>query len=190
LDHETVIQLVLPSAVRVDPVVNLIFDITAQERRATIKESPIILETNPPVGSDQQVSYYLLSAADSEDGTPVLENLHHWLDKGMWGLGRRTGYRKTFAPGDRLCFYAARIGVVAECVAVSPAFELDRKQSPKPKLNVPYGIRLADLRWFESTPVVLTSEVRAELSAYEGRDLSKGWAWFVQGTSKLTPEDF
>jgi hypothetical protein len=141
-------------------------------------------------GADEHISYYLLPAADSEDGMPVLENLHHWLDRGMWGLGQRTGYRKAFRPGDRLCFYAVRIGVVAECTVVSPAFELDQKESPKPHLDVPYGIRLKDVRWFENMPIALTTDVRTELSAFQGRDLSKGWAWFVQGTSKLTAEDF
>jgi len=89
-----------------------------------------------------------------------------------------------------LCFYAVRIGVVAECTVTSPAFDLDHKKSPKPNLDVPYGMRLKDVRWFEDTPVALTPEVRAELSAFQGRDLNKGWAWFVQGTSKLTAEDF
>ena len=121
---------------------------------------------------------------------PVLENLHHWLGRKMWGLGQRTGYRKHFQPGDRMCFYAARIGVVAECAVASPSFGLERKKSPKPHLDVPYGIRLRDVRWFEDAPIALTTEVRAELSAFEGRDLSKGWAWFVQGTSKVTQQDF
>lgn len=189
LEHETVFQLLLPSPVRVDTIINLIFDITSQERRAAVEEAPSFVQPEQPI-ADQQINYYLLPAADSEDGMPVLENLHHWLDQGMWGLGQRTGYRKSFRPGDRLCFYAVRIGVVVECTVTSPAFDLDRKKSPKPHLEVPYGIRLKDVRWFEDTPIALTPEVRAELSAFEGRDLNKGWAWFVQGTSKLTAEDF
>lgn len=190
LEHETVFQLLLPSPIRVDTVVNLIFDITSQERRAAVEETPALVSHEQPVAVEGQINYYLLPAADSEDGTPVLENLHHWLDQGMWGLGQRTGYRRHFRPGDKLCFYAVRIGVVTECTVASPAFELDRQKSPKPHLNVPYGIRLKDVRWFEDTPVVLTSEVRTELSAFQGRDLSRGWAWFVQGTSKLTTDDF
>lgn len=189
LEHETVFQLLLPSPVRVDTIVNLIFDITSQERRAAVEEASAFAEPEQPA-VEKQINYYLLPAADSEDGMPVLENLHHWLDQGMWGLGQRTGYRKSLRPGDRLCFYAARIGVVAECTVTSPAFDLDCKKSPKPHLDVPYGIRLQDVRWFEDTPIVLTPEVRAELSAFQGRDLNKGWAWFVQGTSKLTAEDF
>jgi len=198
LDHETVMQLMLPFAVRMDTIVDLIFDIASQERRSAAQEPPVVQQAERATAKEEQVgyreegqvAYYLLPAADSEDGMPVLENLHHWLERGMWGLGQRTGYRKAFRPGDRLCFYAARTGVVAECTAASAAFELDRKQSPKPKLDVPYGIRLKDVRWFEDTPIALTPEVRAELSAFQGRDLSKGWAWFVQGTSKLTRGDF
>jgi hypothetical protein len=199
LEHQTIMQLVLPSSVRIDVIVNLLFDITAQERRSAVEEAP---STQPvarstldegKVGYDVRegdINYYLLPAADSEDGMPVLDNLHHWLDRRMWGFGQRTGYRKALRPGDRLCFYAARIGVVAECKAASPAFELARKESPKPKLDIPYGIRLKDLRWFEDAPIGLTTEVRAKLSAFQDRDLSKGWAWFVQGTSKLTQKDF
>ena len=189
LEHETVFQLLLPSPVQVDTIVNLIFDITSQERRAAVEEAPVLAQPEQPI-AEKQVNYYLLPAADSEDGMPVLENLHHWLDRSMWGLGQRTGYRKSFRPGDRLCFYAVRIGVVAECTVTSPAFDLDRKKSPKPHLDVPYGIRLKDVRWFEDTPLALIPEVRAELSAFQGRDLDKGWAWFVQGTSKLTADDF
>ena len=108
----------------------------------------------------------------------------------MWGLGQRTGYRKSFKPGDRLCFYAVRIGVVVECRVASPAYALEPSKSPKPHLAVPYGIQLEDVRWFDDEPVQLATEVRAELTAFQGRDLTKGWAWFVQGTSKLTEEDF
>lgn len=199
LDHETIMQLMLPFAVRLDTIVDLIFDITSQERRAAAREvahaTSIEQTAVEEAGTGnkvegEEIAYYLLPAADSEDGTPVLENLHVWLDRGLWGLGQRTGYRKFFRPGDRLCFYAARNGVVAECTASSEAFKLDRKQSPKPKLDVPYGIRLKDVRWFEDAPVTLTTEVRAELGAFQGRDLGKGWAWFVQGTSRLTGEDF
>ena len=189
LEHETVFQLLLPSPVRVDAIVNLIFDITSQERRAAVEEAPPVPGPEPRPG-EEGIKYYLLPAADSEDGTPVLENLHLWLDQGMWGLGERTGYRKSFRPGDRLCFYAVRIGVVVECRVASSAYALEPSKSPKPDLAVPYGIQLEDVRWFDDEPVPLTTEVRAELTAFQGRDLTKGWAWFVQGTSKLTQEDF
>jgi hypothetical protein len=143
---------------------------------------PLTVKEGPPG------AYYLLPAADSEDGTPVIDNLHRWLDKGLWGLGQRTGYRKSFAPGDRLCFYAVRIGVVTECMVDSPSFELSRRENPS-TVEVTYAIRLRGVRWFKE-PVELTADLRSQLSAFQGRDPSKGWAWFVQGTSKLTEDDF
>lgn len=191
IEHSGILPLLLPSPVCIDDVVNLVFDITAQERRdavhkAAAPEEALVQPTEPR----SEASFYLLPAADSEDGMPVLVNLHHWLDKGMWGLGARTGYRKALKTGDKLCFYAVGKGVIAEAEVVSPAFELERKQSPKPHLEVPYAVRLRNIRWFEESPVPLTTEIRATLSAFQGRDMSKGWAWFVQGTSKVTEEDF
>jgi hypothetical protein len=189
LDHQTILNLLLPAPVRVDPLVNLIFDVVSQEKREAVEAKM----PRPPPEDDVEeetlvCAYYLLPAADSEDGTPVMDNLHRWLDKGLWGLGQRTGYRKSFAPGDRLCFYAARIGVVVEAVAASESFELSRRRNPS-TVEVPYAVELEDVHWFDE-PVELTADVRRQLSAFEGRDLSKGWAWFVQGTSKLTESDF
>ena len=189
LDHETILSLLLPAPVRVDPLVNLIFDMVSQEKREAV-EAQIVqptIELSP--GEDTQLhAFYLLPAADSEDGTPVIENLHRWLDKGLWGLGQRTGYRKTFVAGDRVCFYAARIGVVAEGVIASSSFKLSRRENPS-TVQVPYAIRLERVRWLEE-PAELTTEVRSQLNAFQGRDPDKGWAWFVQGTSKLTEHDF
>jgi hypothetical protein len=190
LEHETVLRLLLPSSVRVDSIINLIFDVTSMERRAAVEDATIAVQPEQETVVIDTVNYYLLPAADSDDGMPVLQNLHHWLERNLWGLGQRTGYRKAFQAGDRLCFYAVGKGVVVEATTTSACFELSKRSSPKPHLDVPFGIKLKDVRWFEDAPIALTAEVRAQLSAFQGRDLSKGWAWFVQGTSKLTKEDF
>lgn len=189
LDHETILSLLLPAPVRIDPLVDLIFDVVSQEKREAVeaKISKPVTELSP--AADAQASaYYLLPAADSEDGMPVIENLHRWLDKELWGLGQRTGYRKSFAAGDHLCFYAVRIGIVAEAVIVSGSFELSRKENPS-TVEVQYAIRLKQVHWLKE-PVELTVEMRGQLGAFQGRDPNKGWAWFVQGTSKLTENDF
>lgn len=189
LDHETILSLLLPTAVRVDPLVNLIFDVVSQEKREAVeaKISKPAIEL-PPAVDTLASTYYLLPAADSEDGMAVIENLHRWLDNGLWGLGQRTGYRKSFAAGDHLCFYAVRIGVVAEAIVASSSFDLSRKENPS-TVEVQYGVRLKQVRWLNE-PIELTIEMRGQLNAFHGRDPHKGWAWFVQGTSKLTENDY
>jgi negative regulator of replication initiation len=189
LDHNTILNLLLPAPVRVDPLVNLIFEVVSQEKREAVEAQITKRVTEVSPSEDAQAcAYYLLPAADSEDGTPVIDNLHRWLDNGLWGLGQRTAYRKDFATGDMVCFYAVRIGVVAEGVIASPCFELSRKENPS-TVEVLYAIRLKKVRWLRES-VELTAEVRSRLSAFQGRDPDKGWAWFVQGTSKLTEKDF
>lgn len=188
LDHQTILSLLLPAPIRVDPLVNLIFDVVSQEKRETVAAKIAEPRTEYRAEDTSGGTYYSLPASDSEDGTPVLENLHRWLEKGLWGLGQRTGYRKSFAPGDRVCFYAARTGVVAEATVASPCFDLSKRQNPS-RVDVPYAMRLENVHWFDD-PMELTTEVRGQLDAFEGRDLDKGWAWFVQGTSKLTEHDF
>jgi hypothetical protein len=136
-----------------------------------------------------ECAYYLFPANDSEDGTPVEKNLHRWLDKGLWGLGQRTAFRKEFQAGDAVAFYAAHIkGVVAVAELASGAFELPHGENPS-KTQIPYGIRLKDVRWLKK-PIVVSRDVRAKISHFQGRDLDASWAWFVQGTKRLTPEDF
>jgi negative regulator of replication initiation len=189
LEHETILSLLLPAPVRVDPLVNLIFDIVSQEKREAIEAKIVEPVTELPTQKDAKAgAYYLLPASDAEDGTPVIENLHRWLDSGLWGLGQRTGYRKEFATGDRVCFYAARIGIVAEGAIASSSFDLTPNENPS-KVEVPYAVRLKRVHWLDE-PIELAAGFRGQLSAFQDRDPNKGWAWFVQGTSKLTDADF
>lgn len=150
----------------------------AKQRRRTAAREP-----------DGAVEYYLLPARDSEDGTPVLDNLHRWLDSGIWGIGTRTGYRKAFKPGDKLCWYAVKIGVVATAEAASECYPLPKQDSPAPKVDVPYAIRLLNLRWL-AAPVKIDLDLRKTLNEFKRRNPEKDWAFFVQGTSKLDSEDY
>lgn len=194
LEHASVLQVLFPSDIRIDPIVDLILDVVAEEKKD-------VLEVTSPAEKDSgvieiagRVNHFLLPAADSEDGTPVLQNLHRWLGRNLWGLGERTRYRKHFKAGDRFCFYAKGIGVVAEATADSPVFVLQRKDGPvdlkAADLKSAYGIRLKDLRWFDENPIEITSNLRSQLSSFESREPDKGWSWFVQTTSRLTPHDF
>jgi hypothetical protein len=72
LEHETVFQLLLPSPVRVDTIVNLIFDITSQERRTAAEEAPVLVQPEQPVAG-RQVNY---RAAETSE---VCETSEVWV---------------------------------------------------------------------------------------------------------------
>ena len=187
LSHQTILSLLLPSGVRIDQVVDLIFNLLS---RAPEVPGPAEIPIKPEkVPEEVEINYYMLPAADSDDGTPVVQNLHRWLDKGLWGLRERTAYRGKMTAGDRLCFYAAGIGIVVEATAASGAFELDVKTTPSPE-PFPYALRLRDVRWFEDAPIEITPPLRAKLDAFMGKDPSRRWHWFVMGTKFLSKNDF
>jgi len=188
IDHATVTKLLVPPPVRNDDLINLMFDIVAQEKKSTSDKRPG-KRVAVPTTNTGDVQYFLFSGSDSEDGMPPVDNLRHWLERGMWGIGERTAYRNSVKPGDRLCFYAARTGVVAYATAASPSKELSPSESPKPNLDVPYHIKIRDLCWLEA-PIPITKKLRGRLKAFEGRQEEKNWAWLVQGTTKLEPDDF
>jgi hypothetical protein len=177
LKHSEVTKFLLPPGPSVDPPIELLFQVIAQERHRGAEE-----EMARPEAAGEP-NYYLLPAADEEDRSAI-QVLRELLGKGIWGLGRRSRFREAFRSGDRICFYAARVGVVAECTAVSPAVF-----RPEHDEAFPYVLELKDVRWLDR-PVALTSEVRRQLSAFKDKELSKSWAWFVFGTARLTREDF
>jgi hypothetical protein len=190
LGHDAVLDLLLPTPVEVDPLVDLIFDMISQEKREAVETQLKMVETEQASNHESTAGsdYYLLPAADAEDDVRVIDNLHRWLDQKLWGLGERTAYRRDFSPGDHLCFYAVRKGIVAEATVSSRCFELTSRKSPV-NYKVPYAIHLDNIYWLKEV-VELSEEVRSRLSAFQDRDPSKGWAWFVQGTSKMTKRDF
>jgi hypothetical protein len=49
---------------------------------------------------------------------------------------------------------------------------------------------LSDPVLYVEDPMVIDYEARAKLEAFKGRDPSKSWAWFVQGTHQITEADF
>lgn len=90
LAHRTVLGLLLPAAVRIDPLVNLIFDIVAQEKEESEESAPLALdeeaeeesELNEPLedreASKQKRSANLVALDQSYTGkTPVAVILFH-----------------------------------------------------------------------------------------------------------------
>jgi hypothetical protein len=111
----------------------------------------------------------------------------------VYGYGERTPGRKDLTPGDQIAFYATGEGVVAHAdVASRP----DEKANPENYLptpdaeEYPYIFTLRDPVLYLEEPVVINQSLRGELDAFEGRDLSKAWSWFVQSSREVSEHDF
>jgi hypothetical protein len=204
--HEDALAVLRPSGPSIDPIAKLMARIVAQEQvRQEVKEkrtedeqegektpTPDSKTERQPV-PDEKRSYWLTPVSDKEGMTPK-EVIYRLVgEKQVYAYGKRTPGRKDLAPGDQIAFYATGEGVVAHAEVASRP---DKKANPSNHLptpdaeEYPYIFRLRDPTLYLKQPVVIDQNLRGELEAFEGRDLSKAWSWFVQSSREVSEQDF
>jgi hypothetical protein len=144
------------------------------------------------IDAKTQGRIYLLTPVSDEEDVPARDTIFRLLDAGWYVFGNRTSGRKLLKPGDRICFYQSGLGVVAEAEVAS----IPEQKAPPTKGLVknldrfPWSFRVKSPRYFFDDPVVLDAELRANLEAFSGRDPQRPWAWFVQGTHRVSEQDY
>lgn len=140
-------------------------------------------------GIDER-GYWVLPAGNTAT-VSARESLQLWLHRGLWAMRKSTAGRRHLKPGDQICFYAAKVGVVAAAEVAGLADQLvTASESPEPNNTEPlYKVPLARVRWL-SQPVVLDEPLRAQLDAFKGRSTVGVWAWFIQTPSRVNEHDF
>lgn len=184
--HKDILSVLRPSRPPIDPLVDLMSRLVAgsteeEPAQVHIEEDVIVSDDEPafwltPIRSDAEET--------AEEGVRKLV-----AQEGIYAFGERTPGRKHLKPGDWICFYASGTGVVAHArVASKP------KNEPHPKLRnpdlYPWTFKVDSVKLYLDDPVVIDIEMRERLKYFEGRDLSRPWAWFVQGTRRLGEADF
>jgi hypothetical protein len=133
---------------------------------------------------------YVLTLLKAEGGSEVDEIIRALLDSGWYVLSDVTRGRAKLKPGDQICFYQSRKGVVAKATVAS-APELGPVPGVKHYYKYRWRFRIAEPRYFFDNPVPITRDLRRRLHAFQGKDPeSKNWAWFVVATSIVSKHDF
>jgi len=196
VSHENILDVLRPSGPTIDPIVELIGRLVAQEKvgEAGEKELP---PAAPPTeeevparpAAEKGIAYWLTPVKNEEEQT-AKECIKSLVgEEKIYAFGERTPGRKHLKPGDWICFYAQGEGVVAHAkVASYPK----KKRHPKIKQpeKHPWLFKLDQPVLYLDRPVVIDAVLRSQLDAFADKDLNKSWAWFVQSTSKLTKHDF
>lgn len=183
VNHEDILAILLPSSPRVDPVVDLMARIVAQQPP---EESPP--EVEPPTETVEP-NYWLTPVKSEPEATAeqVIQTLVG--QEKIYAFGERTPGRKRLRPGDWLCFHASGKGVIAHAKIMSTP---EKKKHPKVRHSdkYPWIFGVGQAKLYLDNPVVMDAEVRAQLEAFEKRDLNKSWGWFVQATRRISRNDF
>jgi len=184
VNHEDILAVIRPSGPTISSVVELMARLAAGQKEPDSEEEPLV--TDPPKG---ETTYWLTPVRSDEEETAE-ECIQKLVgQEHVYAFGERTPGRKHIKPDDWICFYATAKGIVAHArVASKP----ERKKHPKVRNpeQYPWVFKLTDSKLYLDNPVVIDSELRSQLEAFQDRDPGKRWAWLVQATRKTSAHDF
>lgn len=196
LSHQDILQILRPSGPKIDPIVNLIAELVAEEpqppaRQPSTLPAPMEFTTQPTptIPSEDSPAHWLTSAKSTDDETAeecirrLVGNEHYYA------FSQRAAGRKHMKPGDRIAFYATANGVVAHAT-LSSAPERRPRPDGSTDEEYPWVFSLTDAQLYLENPVVIDAALRANLDQFRGRDPDRNWAYFVQATHKVSPHDF
>jgi hypothetical protein len=197
ISQDEAVVLLKPTSPFVDDIVRLIARVAA-----TPPGDPRVPQTGDALGlttttapsptaeamSTESRAYWLTAVSDVQH-TSARDAIRTLLDDGWDVYGERTPGRKRLQVGDRLCVYESGVGVVAaaEVTSVPERRTLSIVRDPE---RYPWAFRVENVRYFFDAPVVIDAPLRAQLDAFQGREPSQAWAWFVQATHAVTEHDF
>jgi hypothetical protein len=198
--HDDILEVLRPSGPRIDGIVSLLARLVAGRPPIEVLEvtpaEPVIetADMRQAVSSAESdtstlTSYYLTPVASddvqtAEEVVQLLVGQAH-----IYAFGERTPGRKQLKPGDWMCFNATGKGIIGHAKVVSaPERKLDRRVRHPDKY--PWVFRLDDVHLHLENPRVIDAALRSRLDAFQNRDPSSPWAWFVQGTKRISAHDF
>lgn len=184
-------EVLFPGGPTIDPVVELLYSLHAESAGGgPTSDKPIPDPTeHEATQTDTQPACYITPVRWKGRRSP-LEEIGKLLKAKKYAFAPNTPCRSRMKAGDRLCFYGSNFGVFADA-------RLDGapEENPLPDLvNEPnlycWTVSLSDVHIYESNPIVITPDLRAQLDAFKGSAPSKAWGWFVTPTRELTVHDF
>lgn len=198
ISHQDMLGLVRPSTPSIDPIIELIVKLVAEEKTATAADSAAGMEAGKTAGPleisetspERSEPAFWLTPVKSLPEQTAEECIRHLVGKEqIYAFGQNTPGRKRIKPGDRIAFYSNGKGVVAHA-RISSLPENKPHKAVRHSENYPWVFRISDPVLYLDKPVVIDAAARANLDAFREKDLNKGWAWFVQGTGRVSAHDF
>jgi hypothetical protein len=201
--HEDILAVLRPSGPTIDPVVELMARLVAQQivaQQTVVGPSEIAHIKNSTEAkqeanedkapsSEAATSYWLTPVRSDEEESAEETITSLVAQEHIYAFGERTPGRKLIKPGDWICFYSSGNGVVAHARITSlPRNELN--PHVRHSERYPWVFDLDSEELYLNDPVIIDAALRTNLDAFNGKDVNKNWAWYVQGTNRIKQHDF
>lgn len=184
VNHEDILSVLKPSGPSIDPTAEIMIKLASQQGPPSEPQEP-----QEPQGPSEKVNYWITPVRDEEEET-ASETIQKLVGKlQFYAFGERTPGRKSIKQGDKICFYETANGIVAHATVNSSPKKEYRKEIRNPE-SYPWIFSLKEPTLYLDNPIIIDKALRSQLDAFEGKDLNKLWAWFVQSTRKITKHDY
>jgi len=188
VSHDDIIAILKPAKPIIDPTIDLLTRVV-QPPDEPPPQAPVV----PPGVAEKptgEVTQYWITPVKSTDVETAEECIKRLVgEERIYAFGEKTPGRVSIKIDDKICFYATGNGVVGHAgVASLP----ERKHHPKVKDpdKYPWIFKLKDVQLYLDKPTVIDAPFRANLEAFKNKNVVGRWAWFVQGTHRVTVDDF
>lgn len=136
--------------------------------------------------------YIRTSVKADKDETAEEEVRRLVVEENIWAFHENTKLRKRIKPGDYICFYASKLGIIAHArVKTAPKYMPNHPKIRHSK-EYPWVCELEDVKYYPNNPVNV-KEILPKLEMASNEDpvvLNKKWGIYFQGTTTLTEHDF
>ena len=186
LSQQQILALLQPRPVSVDESLALVIEVLTGPRPIPSQEEQAKADNDQPSTAPATERRYLLTPVRNRPGRPATDTIRNYLNKGYYIFAAETPFRAAIRPGDKICFYASKVGVVASADITSAA---ELRPAPDIPEEYPWVFSLANAHYFFERPVVLTADLCAKLDACK-KSGPTNWNWIVSFTKNLTAHDF
>lgn len=191
--HDDVVAVLQPSGPNIDFIVNLMQRlVSTTNRQPTHVEVYLPPEDTNPVAvkenENSDASYWLTPVKSYKEET-AKECIQKLVGKyHIYAFGDRTPGRKKLKIGDWICFYENGNGVIGHA-RVSSLPQNQPNDAVRLGDKYPWVFKLDSIKLYLDKSVTI-EDLREKLDAFKDKNLTKGWAWFVQGTKAISKHDF
>lgn len=196
VSHDDVLAILRPSGPTIDTVVNLMARLVAEPLvQEDIEDDLAVVgkkkeEPSLQLSAEREGQFYWITPVSSDDESTSEDVITKLVkQEKVYAFSENTPVRKGIKVGDLICFYAVQTGVVAHATVAS-----DPENKPHPKVRrsdkYPWTIKLDSVSYYFEKPVLIDPDLRKKLDAFEGKDLTKPWSWFVKIARKVSQNDF
>jgi len=205
VEHGDVLAILRPSEPSVDSLIGLMERLVAGSKAEKVDQGIVVYETGEIAKKPNEAEKDSLESAANNNashwlspvkgypGYPAVQCIRKLVaDERVYAFGDRTPGRKRLKVGDWICFYATDKGIKGVVAHARVASLPERKHHPDvhdPE-KYPWLFQLDNERVYLDTPVCIDADLRSRLEAFHGKDPHSSWAWFVQGTKRISRRDF